>query len=65
MKHSPDSRPRFRKAPMWQWIVIILVVIAMPLFFSYYRTMRLQQVLGPTDTQPNPNHSASQPTQKP
>lgn len=47
------GQPHFRKAATWKWIVILLLVVAMPLFFSYYRTMRLQQVLGPNTPSPS------------
>ncbi|MDR3478485.1 MAG: hypothetical protein P4M14_10700 [Gammaproteobacteria bacterium] len=41
---------RFRKRiPLWKWILIIFIVIAMPLFFSFYRSYQLQQILGPVD----------------
>jgi len=44
-----DARFR-KKVPLWKWILIIVLVVAMPLFFSLYRTYQLQQVFGPGDT---------------
>jgi hypothetical protein len=42
---------RFRKnIPLWKWILIVVLVIAMPLFFSFYRSYQLQQVLGPVNS---------------
>lgn len=53
MKHfQPSRQPRFHRAALWKWIIILLLVVAMPLFFSYYRMMRLQQVLGPNNPAP-------------
>jgi hypothetical protein len=34
------------QAPLWKWIVIILLVIAMPMFFALVRTSQIQSVLG-------------------
>ena len=33
------------RAPLWQWIIIILIAIAMPLFFSYYRSVQMQNAI--------------------
>jgi hypothetical protein len=35
-----------KQAPLWKWIVIILIVIAMPLFFALIGTSQIQQVFG-------------------
>lgn len=35
-----------KQAPLWKWIVILFLVIAMPLFFALVRTDQIQQVLG-------------------
>lgn len=34
-----------KQAPLWKWILIIFLIIAMPLFFSYARTSQMQQVI--------------------
>ncbi|RDI48060.1 hypothetical protein [Aquicella lusitana] len=34
-----------KQAPLWKWIVVILIVIAMPLFFSFVNMMQTQQAL--------------------
>ncbi len=39
----------FKKAPLWKWIVIIILVIAMPLFFSYYRGIQTNLAIQKTD----------------
>ncbi|MBA3660227.1 MAG: hypothetical protein H0W64_00690 [Gammaproteobacteria bacterium] len=41
-KHHEEKRKRMQ---LWKWLVVILIVLAMPLFFSYYREAQLQQVL--------------------
>ena len=38
-----------KKAPLWKWIVIIFLVIAMPLFFALVGTTQIQQVFGTQD----------------
>lgn len=35
-----------KQVPLWKWIVIIFLVIAMPLFFAFARTTKIQQVFG-------------------
>ncbi len=43
----------FKKAPLWKWILILALVIAMPLFFSYYRSMQTEVAIQDTNvTQP-------------
>ena len=38
-----------KQAPLWKWIVVIFLVIAMPLFFALVNTTRIQQVFGNQD----------------
>ena len=54
-----------KKIPLWKWILIPVLVIAMPLFFSLYRSYQLQQVLGPTDptASQSPESAAQQQSQ--
>lgn len=52
-KHEHPSKKR---VPLWKWLVIILLVIAMPLFFSYYRDVQIEQVFGPNDPYETPNN---------
>jgi len=33
-----------RNVSLWKWIVIILLIVAMPLFFALVRTEQIQQV---------------------
>jgi hypothetical protein len=47
---------RFHSVAVWKRVVIILIVVAMPLFFSLYRSYQTQQALQlapaePTQTQ--------------
>jgi hypothetical protein len=35
-----------KNAPLWKWVVVIFLVVAMPLFFSFVRMQQMQQVLG-------------------
>jgi hypothetical protein len=34
-----------RQAPLWKWAIIIFLVVAMPLFFSFVRVMQTEQVI--------------------
>jgi hypothetical protein len=34
-----------RRTPLWKWIVIILLVVAMPMFFSYYKMANLNHAI--------------------
>lgn len=38
-----------KKAPLWKWAVIIFIVIAMPLFFSFSNRMQTQQAIDVDD----------------
>jgi hypothetical protein len=44
--HLARAYHQSKKVPLWKWIVIIAIVIAMPLFFSFVRTTQVQQVFG-------------------
>jgi len=44
-KHQHNEEPTWSKKHKWKLIVVIIIVIAMPLFFSYARTMQTQQVI--------------------
>ena len=36
----------FRKhVPLWKWVLVLLLVVAMPLYFSYYRMSNLHYIL--------------------
>jgi hypothetical protein len=48
-----------KRTPLWKWVVIILVVIAMPLFFAYYRMANLQFVI--KNTMPGTTTTNSKP----
>lgn len=38
------------RTPLWKWLVFILIVIALPLFYSFYNQVQIEQVLVETDT---------------
>jgi hypothetical protein len=38
----------FKKPPLWKTVVILVLVVAMPLFFSYYRSVMTQRSLNLT-----------------
>lgn len=42
--HIRDQRFR-RRVPLWKSLLIIVLVIAMPLFFSLYRSYQLQRTI--------------------
>lgn len=46
-----EHKSRRPKTPLWKWVVIILLIIAMPLFFSFVRTVQLQRALNSTAPQ--------------
>lgn len=49
-----------KKTPLWKWIIIILIVVAMPMFFSYYRVNTLKYTINTAMPQ---TQSAPQPSQ--
>lgn len=57
-----SRHPDAKHVPLWKWIVIILLVVAMPLFFSFYRTAQLQQAI--RQTPPLPEQTQKISTQK-
>ena len=46
-----------KQAPLWKWIVIIFLIIAMPLFFAFVRMEQIQQVLGNQEQTPKGNEA--------
>lgn len=54
MKHE-NTTHQTKRAPLWKWILIIALVVALPLFFSFVRTMQTQQVL---NEEPGQNSAA-------
>jgi hypothetical protein len=44
--HLVRSYHLSKNAPLWKWVVVIFLVVAMPLFFSFIRIQQMQQVLG-------------------
>ncbi len=45
MRHHLKS---LKRAPLWKWIVIIFLVIAMPLLFSFYRSIQTERAIQQT-----------------
>jgi hypothetical protein len=41
------------KAPLWKWLVIILIVVALPLFYTFISVEQIQQVFGNEEQQEN------------
>jgi hypothetical protein len=53
-KYKDDGGYR-KRTPLWKWVLILLLVVAMPLYFSYYRMTNLRYILkntAPTSQQP-------------
>jgi hypothetical protein len=50
-----------KRTPLWKWIIIILIVVAMPMFFSYYRVNTLRYTINTAMPQTNAAHQTSQP----
>ena len=48
-------------APLWKWILIIILVVAMPLFFSFVRNVQMQQALLSAPPVPEQGHEQKQP----
>lgn len=44
MDHHPPPR-----APLWKWLLILTLILALPLFFSFYREAQIQQALNQTN----------------
>lgn len=45
MKYLSRNPHKSKKTPLWKWLVIIFLVIAMPLFFSFVRNVQIQNAL--------------------
>lgn len=45
MKHDRNEPNESPRAPLWKWLLIIILVLAMPLFFSFYRDAQIEQAL--------------------
>jgi hypothetical protein len=52
-EHDPHHNPR---TPLWKWILIIILVIAMPLFFSLYRNLQTQNAINATNPTAQQTH---------
>ncbi len=46
-----------KKAPLWKWVVVVFLVIAMPLFFAFARTSQTQQDLEVQEQMPQGNET--------
>jgi hypothetical protein len=57
MKHEQKSHANGyrKKVPLWKWILVLLLVVAMPLYFAYYRMYNLQYVFKHNLPQTNTN----------
>lgn len=49
LDYSKHSSPPFKRPPFWKGLVIIIVIVAMPLFFSFDRDVEIQQTLTPDE----------------
>lgn len=38
-------KQKLKHVPLWKWLLIIIMVLAMPLFFSFYQDAQLQQTI--------------------
>ena len=45
MKYLARKPFASKKTPLWRWLLIIFLVIAMPLFFSLVRNIQIQNAL--------------------
>lgn len=45
MKHLKRLHQQLKPVPLWKWLVIILLIVALPLFFSLVRSTQIQQAL--------------------
>ena len=41
-----------KQAPLWKWLVVIFLVIAIPLFYSFINVMQIKQALQNNNSQP-------------
>jgi hypothetical protein len=44
-KNQSGHPNKSTKTPLWKWLLIGLLILAMPLFFSFVRNARIQQAL--------------------
>jgi hypothetical protein len=49
-----------KRAPLWKWIVILFIVVAMPLFFAVIRQAQLQNVASSMSSSAEQQPSAAQ-----
>ncbi len=56
MKRLPIPR-----VPLWKWILIIVLIIALPLFFSLYRNTQLQRAINTMPQNSTNQNSTNQP----
>lgn len=42
---------RNKRLPLWKWILIIIMILALPLFFLSYRSAQTQRAIAQTETQ--------------
>lgn len=59
IKHIRKSNV-LKHTPLWKWFVIVFLVIAMPLFFSYIRNIQMQQALWSSTPEPDKNNKQMQ-----
>ncbi len=43
---------KLKHVPLWKWLLIIILILALPLFFSFYRNVQIQRALSQIQTQP-------------
>jgi hypothetical protein len=55
IKYLMRKSHQFKQIPLWQQMVVIFLVVAMPLFFSFARKSQLQNALMATPPAPQQN----------
>lgn len=63
--HHHQSEPNINKVPRWKWLLIILMIVAMPLFFSFIHSIQIQQALMNTTPANQPQNTSKQVEQQP
>lgn len=43
--HIMRKYQQSKQAPLWKWLVVIFIIIAMPLFYTFVNVTQIQQAL--------------------
>ena len=47
-RFKQTKEPHRKRVALWKWVVVILLIVAMPMFFSFYRTAQTRNAINAT-----------------